>query len=64
MVQNVKLQAKIMRARYTLGVYLFNAGIRCPSIPVSDSAGAVLSVFLVYPMKIGAAFDQIIRHGS
>ena len=65
----VAVGAVIMVAGYTFGrAYVYStpeyAVLKLPFQILQAAVGAVLSILLVYPMQVGAAFDRVIRHGG
>ena len=65
----VTIGAVIMVAGYTLGrAFIYStpeyAVLKLPFQILQAIVGATISILLVYPMRIGAAFDRIIRHGG
>lgn len=64
----VTIGAVIMVVGYSLGrAFIYStpeyAVLKLPFQILQAIVGAVISILLVYPMRIGVAFDQIIRHG-
>lgn len=65
----VAVGAVIMVAGYTIGrAYVYStpeyAVLKLPFQILQATVGAVISILLVYPLRIGTAFDSVIRHGG
>ena len=64
----VAIGAVIMAAGYTIGrAYVYStpeyAVLKLPFQILQAAVGAVISILLVYPMRIGQTFDRVIRRG-